>query len=73
VQGPSEELLLTRILRAGDTYRVPDRGDITLMTGNAGGLEVIVDGENLGVLGKAGAVRRDIPLEPDRLRQQAQR
>src|SRR5690606_273472 len=44
VQGPREELLMTRILRPGDTYMVPDRTDLVLMTGNAGGLEVQLDG-----------------------------
>jgi len=69
VQGPRDELLMTRILRPGDVYMVPDRGDLVLMTGNAGGLEVRLDGQSLGLLGAPGAVRRDIPLEPERLRQ----
>lgn len=34
-------------MRAGETFAVPDRPGLTLMTGNAGGLEVVVDGEVL--------------------------
>ncbi len=64
--GPND-LLLTRVLQAGDTYRVPDRLGITMQTGNAGGLEVLVDGRNLGPMGPVGAVRRNVPLEVSRL------
>lgn len=67
VQGANNELLLTRILRAGDTYMAPDRSDLTLMTGNAGALEAIVDGALVGALGPEGQVRRDISLDADKL------
>ncbi|MEO3427218.1 RodZ domain-containing protein [Pelagibius sp. CAU 1746] len=60
-------LLLTRVLRVGDTYRVPNQDDLTLLTGNAGGLEITVDGRALAPLGPVGAVRRNIPLTPDSL------
>jgi cytoskeleton protein RodZ len=67
VQGPSNELLLTRILRAGDTYYAPNRSDLLLTTGNVGGLEIFVDGEPLGPLGPLGEVRRDISLDAEQL------
>ena len=67
VQGANNELLLTRILRAGDTYMAPDRSDLTLMTGNAGALEAIVDGALVGALGPEGQVRRDISLDAEKL------
>ena len=67
VQGANNELLLTRILRAGDTYMAPDRADLTLMTGNAGALEAIVDGALVGALGPEGQVRRDISLDAEKL------
>ncbi|MEQ8402443.1 MAG: DUF4115 domain-containing protein [Roseitalea porphyridii] len=60
-------LLLTRVLRVGDTYRVPNQGELTLLTGNAGGLEISVDGRALAPLGPVGAVRRNIPLDPQSL------
>lgn len=68
VRGAGEELLFTRVLRPGDTYRVPDRPGLTLLTGNAGGLDIVVEGVRLPQLGPNGAVRRDIPLEPEALR-----
>lgn len=60
-------LLLTRVLRVGDSYRVPNQTDLTLLTGNAGGLEITVDGRALAPLGPVGAVRRNIPLDPQSL------
>lgn len=62
------ELLLTRLLREGEVYQVPDRSGLTLMTGNAGGLEVFVGGELMPALGDVGVVRRGVPLSPERLR-----
>jgi cytoskeletal protein RodZ len=61
-------LLLTRVLRVGDSYRVPNQADLTLLTGNAGGLEISVDGSRLPALGPVGAVRRNIPLDAEALR-----
>lgn len=62
------ELLLTRLLREGEVYQVPDRDGLTLMTGNAGGLEVFVGGEQMPPLGDEGVVRRGVPLSPENLR-----
>ena len=67
VMGPDSELLLTRILRAGDSYRVPDRPGLVMVTGNAGGLEVRVDDAIAPTLGPLGVVLRNIALDPDRL------
>ena len=62
-------VLFNRVLRPGETYRVPMRSGLLLTTGNAGGLEVVLDGDQLPTLGQQGVVRRDLPLEPDALKQ----
>lgn len=67
VQGPDNELLLTRILHEGDIYRVPNRANLVLTTGNAGALEIWVDDERAPELGTMGMVRRNIALDPERL------
>lgn len=67
IEAPGNQVLLTRVLAPGDTYRVPNSGDIMLKTGNAGGLEVRVDGELIGSLGEQGEVIKDVLLEPDSL------
>ncbi len=69
VQGPSNELLLTRILRAGDSYRVPNRSGLVMVTGNAGALDIRVDGRKVAPIGPVGVVRRNVALDPDRLSQ----
>ncbi|HLF58617.1 MAG TPA: RodZ domain-containing protein [Alphaproteobacteria bacterium] len=60
-------LILTRMLRKGDSYRVPNKSGLTLLTGNAGALEIYVDGHKAPTLGPGGAIRRDVVLDADRL------
>jgi cytoskeleton protein RodZ len=67
IRDRQEALLLTRVLRSGDTYYVPDRDGLTLLTGNAGGIAIEVDGVALAPLGPTGEVRRQIALDPARL------
>ena len=67
VKGADNEILLTRTLRPGDTYLAPNRSDITLWTGNAGALEILLDGTSLPPLGGMGVPKRGISLDPARL------
>jgi cytoskeleton protein RodZ len=67
VEGPGNEILLTRVLLPGDIYRVPNRDDVTLDTGNAGGLELRVDGALIAPLGAPGIVIRNVSLAPGEL------
>lgn len=64
----ANQLLLTRLLRAGDIYRVPDRVGLKLLTGNAGGIEITVDGEPVPSIGPVGAVRRGVALDAEKLK-----
>lgn len=68
VRAADETLLLTRTLKAGDMYRVPNLPGLRLMTGNAGALEILVDGQKTPSLGALGVVRRNILLDPERLK-----
>ncbi|MCO6419206.1 DUF4115 domain-containing protein [Siccirubricoccus sp. KC 17139] len=61
-------VLVNRVLRPGETYVVPAREGLLMTTGNAGGLEILVDGQLTPGLGGTPSVRRDIPLDPERLR-----
>ena len=67
VRDAQEAILLTRVLRAGDSYRVPNVTGLTLLTGNAGGIELEVDGIRLPPAGPPGSVRRSISLNPAQL------
>ncbi len=67
VRSADDNLLITRVLRAGDAYRVPNQQGLTLETGNAGGLAVTVDGRTAPPLGGSGIVLRGVSLEPQAL------
>ena len=67
VTDESGKVLAMRTLKPGESYRVPNRNGLTLFTGNAGGLDVMVDGKKAPALGASGTVRRSVALEPDGL------
>ncbi|MEZ5647814.1 MAG: DUF4115 domain-containing protein [Alphaproteobacteria bacterium] len=60
-------VVFSRLLQSGETYPVPDQNGLRLDTGNAGGLEILVEGRVLPSLGANGTVRRDIPLDVTKL------
>jgi len=60
-------MLVTRLLRPGDVYKVPNRKGLTLLTGNAGALEILVDGKEAPKIGELGAIRRQVALDPEKL------
>jgi cytoskeleton protein RodZ len=68
VRDRSGTILLNRILHAGDAWEVPPKPNLLLTTGNAGGTDLMVDGSLTPSLGGNGAVRRDVPLDPDLLK-----
>ena len=57
-----------KLLRAGESYAVPDRPDLKLKTGNAGGLTITVDGDSAPAVGASGEVVRNVLLDPERLK-----
>jgi cytoskeletal protein RodZ len=63
----SGKRLYSRLMKRGETFTVPPTGGVVLETGNAGGLDILVDGTAIASLGPQGAVRRGILLEPDTL------
>ncbi|MCX7353656.1 MAG: helix-turn-helix domain-containing protein [Alphaproteobacteria bacterium] len=67
VTDESGKVVAMRTLKPGESYRVPNRNGLTLFTGNAGGLDVTVDGKKAPALGASGTVRRSVALEPDGL------
>lgn len=69
VHDAAGNLLLSRILRAGESWQVPaSPAPLYMTTGNAGGTEVLVDGQPTASLGAQGAVRRDLLLDPDQVK-----
>jgi cytoskeleton protein RodZ len=68
VTNAKKEVVFSRVLRVGETYTVPDEKGLTLTTGNAGGVDILLDGKKLKSLGAVGLVKRDIPLDPKKLK-----
>jgi cytoskeleton protein RodZ len=68
VRSGGRDYVRTRTLQAGERFVLPDRTDLALWTGNAGGLEILLDGQSVGRLGESGAVLKDLPLGPDHLK-----
>ena len=66
VRNADKLVLFTRILKTGESYHAPDQPGVSMRTGNAGGLEITVDGKPVPSIGPNGAVR-NIPLEPQAL------
>jgi cytoskeleton protein RodZ len=59
-----KSVLLARVMNPGESFQAPDRSNLVLLTGNAGGVQVEVDGRNAGVLGKSGQVIKRLALDP---------
>ncbi len=68
VRDKAGPVVFNRTMRAGETWPVPNKPGLLLTVGNAGGTEVLVDGIATGSLGGEGAVRRDLPLDLEQVR-----
>jgi cytoskeleton protein RodZ len=65
----SGQVLLNRVLRAGEHWPVPARDGLLLDTGRADALEIVVENTLSPALDGIIGVRRNVVLDPDRLRQ----
>ena len=64
------EEVMTRLMRAGETYLVDSRDRLYLSTGNAGGLELVFDDGTVRPIGESGEILRDLLLDAVKLRNQ---
>ena len=64
----TDKVVVGQLLLAGERYRLPEERGLVLSVGNAGGLEITVDGDRIPRLGKPGAVMRHIPIDAELLR-----
>lgn len=61
------QTLFAQLMKPGDSYEVPSGANLVLQTGNAGGLQLTVDGRRVPALGQVGDVRENVPLDADKL------
>ena len=64
------EEVMTKLMRAGETYLVDSRDRLYLSTGNAGGLELVFDDGTVRSIGESGEILRDLLLDAVKLRNQ---
>jgi cytoskeleton protein RodZ len=64
VRAPDQSIVFSRVLKAGEIYRVPGRSGLVMRTGNAGALTIVVDGKPAPSLGPLGTLRRNVVLDP---------
>ncbi len=67
VRTSDNQPLFSQLMRRGDSYEVPSGADLILETGNAGGLQITVGGKRAPSLGPIGEIRRNIPLDGEKL------
>jgi cytoskeleton protein RodZ len=64
VQGSDGKTYINRILHPGDSYRVPDRVGLSLTTSDGSAVQVELDGQMMGVAGKASEIVEAMSLDP---------
>jgi cytoskeleton protein RodZ len=62
------QVLLNRVMHAGENWPVPMKPNLILTTSNAGAMEMLVDGTPAPPLGAANSFVKDVPLDPDTLK-----
>ena len=67
IRSADGQFVRTRTMEAGERMELPERTDLALWTGNAGGVAIELDGNSLGPVGARGAVVKDFVLSPDSL------
>ncbi|HEY2071585.1 MAG TPA: RodZ domain-containing protein [Rhizomicrobium sp.] len=64
IEASDGTVYINRILRPGDSYRVPDRVGVTLSTPNGGAVALELDGQLMGLAGKPAQMTEGLSLDP---------
>jgi cytoskeleton protein RodZ len=67
IRDGTRSVLVARVLKPGESYQVPVGPGLSMRTGNAGGLEITVEGNPVPPIGRTGTVRRNVVLDPQAL------
>ena len=63
IEDAQGNVVMTQMLRGGDTYSVPDRQGLVVIARDGGLLSYIIDGKERGVLGTPGEILVGQPLD----------
>lgn len=70
IRDANRKTVFSRVLAVGEEYWIPkDQAGLVMTLGNAGGLQIMVDGAALPFLGRTGQVIRNVALDHDKLKQ----
>ena len=64
-----KNIIISRMFRTGDRYNVPNKSGLILLTGNAGGLKIIIDGIRVPEIGSVGTILKNVRLDIELLKQ----
>lgn len=64
VQGPDGRVYMNKTLKPGDSYQLPNTVGLTLTTSNAGAVQVDLDGQPVGVMGRSQETAEALSLDP---------
>ena len=67
IEDANGNVVMTRTMMAGDSYRVPDRPGLVVITRDGGLLSYSIDGKAKGKLGRDGEILVGRPLDLDKL------
>ncbi|MGM0421989.1 MAG: RodZ domain-containing protein [Pseudomonadota bacterium] len=67
ITNSSGRSLFQKVLRPGDEFMVPNEKGLVMATGNAGGLDIYIDGEQINPIGRSGDIMRGVSLDPEEL------
>jgi cytoskeleton protein RodZ len=63
IKDPAGKTLFTNILKVGQLLPLPENTKVTLTTGNAGGLRLVLDGVPQAALGQINEVKRNMAID----------
>ncbi len=70
IRTPEQKVILSRVLSKDEEYWVPeDQENLVMTLGNAGGLQILVEGQPLPLLGRKSQVIRNLSLNPEYLKE----
>ncbi len=67
VMDRNEKVVYKKLMKSGEQFSVPEGSGYQLITTNAGGFDVLVDGKAVQSLGKSGEIMRGVSLNPEEL------
>ncbi len=67
VDNARRKVIAKKVLKAGDQFFVPQEEGMRLITTNAGGIDIFVDGVKSAPIGKPGEIVRGLPLDASQL------